>query len=79
MFTLQAAHGKLQFVISRKTRPQTPDLIRHCNPLQYDDDDKSMSISDKLSSSRRSSFNEDINNNNNKEKTIIVTKVGRTT
>jgi len=54
-------------VISRKTRPQTPDLIKHCNHLQHDDRDAGKMIDKKMEI--------DSYRNSNIEKTIIVTKV----
>lgn len=57
-------------MISRKTRPQTPDLIKQCNPYLYDCDevDKSLLIDEKLMGSSQHLLC-------NKEKTIIVAKV----
>ena len=55
-------------MISRKTRPQTPDLIKQCNPYSYDEVDKAVLIDEKIMGSSQ-------NLDYNKEKTIIVAKV----
>ncbi|XP_067935225.1 ligand of Numb protein X 2-like [Watersipora subatra] len=70
---IQAAHGKIQFVISRRTRPQTPDIISQCNQPQCNEKEKTTSLSDKLSASHPL-LHDDVNNNSNTEKTIVVSK-----